>query len=180
MSMNVYLDDRKKSDKCFYETHQPEILKHIEKSNIFLDNPVIPYKPASDEDDIKNVTDTYINKRPFQLRAQFTETAKISADKMHPTLRFERPNNATEIIKLTQMYNKGETLPYLLWVLADIKNVSIKKLIIVDMQKLYDDKNEKNYKFKDKFTVKGNKDDSSSFIILDDSKFYIYSYIADN
>ena len=120
-----YKNDRKWSDKIFYDSAKSEILKSLNLSQLF--GIVTNIEPASQEDDNNYNIDTYINKIPTQVRLQRFSEKKD--DNYYPTLRYGRPyDTSTEVRKMIKMYDSylktgNHKMPkYLLWGMIDEKN----------------------------------------------------------
>ena len=182
MRQNIYSEDRSDSDKYFYDNNEiKELLSNTGIFGTITDN----LKPASKEDDNNKVTDTWINGFPVQVRVQFTENMKKPVEEYHPTIRYMRLYQTTEVRKLIMMYEKKEKLPCLVWLLVDRGKRLIKKLIIVDLEKIIRSRGEKFevdklYKLTTDYQVIENKDNTTSFLILNNTDDYLYSYISDN
>jgi len=180
MRKNTYQDDRNDSDEFFYNSEQVRELLKV--SDLYGEN-IQQLKPAEKDDDNFKATDTWINGEfPAQIRVQFTGNKKIHEEGMHPTIRYSRLYNTTETRKLIKMYDGGEKIPHLIWIMACRKKKSIKKLIIVDLQKIFHKRKEKmeldeEYKLTNDYTEKKNRDGQTSFLVLNNEDDYIFTFI---
>tara|TARA_B100000686_G_scaffold353934_1_gene461635 strand:- start:782 stop:1315 length:534 start_codon:yes stop_codon:yes gene_type:complete len=172
---NTYNEDRNDSDNFFYNSK--EVINIINQSELYGE-PVESLEPACEEDDGCKVTDTWINNKPVQVRVQFVENKKTT-NQYYPTIRYIRRCEKTEIVKLIQMFQKGEKIPDLMWLL--IQKNEIKQLIIVDLEKIIRERTQKHkkdskYNLTMDYQVKNNTDGQTSFLILDNEDDYLFEY----
>ena len=171
---NTYNEDRNDSDNFFYNSK--EVINIINQSELY--GSVESLKPACEEDDNYKVTDTYINGEPVQVRVQFVENKKTS-NQYYPTIRYTRKHSITEIGKLIQMFEKGEKIPDLMWLL--IQKNEIKQFIIVDLEKIIRERNQQ-YKKNSEYSLtmdyqeQENTDGQTSFLILNNEDDYLFEY----
>ena len=102
-------------------------------------------RKASEEEDIHNNIDYYINDIPIQWRTQRFENIKGSINNYVPTLRYTRMNSHyndrkdSEFMKIVRNKNKGLPYPkHHIWMIVD-KDFNIKKIFIIDLEKFIDD-----------------------------------------
>jgi hypothetical protein len=152
----------------------------------------VSIRKATEEEDIHNNIDYYINDIPIQWRTQRFENRRYSVKDYHATFRYSRENSkfeerqTSEILKIIR--NKNNGLPYPkhhIWCLAD-KNFNIVKGIIIDVDKFLSDYDNRQYEFKYKLNnnktqkvdpsittgriilIRYNGDNSSEFISLNE------------
>jgi len=152
----------------------------------------VSIRKATEEEDMLNNIDYYINDIPIQWRTQRFENRKYPIKDCHATFRFSRmfslheDRRDSEILKIIR--NKNNGLPYPkhhIWCLAD-KDLNIVKGIIIDVDKFLSDYDNRQYEFK--YILRNNKtqkvdpsittgriiliryngDDSSEFISLNE------------
>tara|TARA_B100001248_G_scaffold173063_1_gene131202 strand:- start:520 stop:1080 length:561 start_codon:yes stop_codon:yes gene_type:complete len=180
-----YKNDRKWSDKIFYDSAKSEILKSLNLSQLF--GIVTNIEPASQEDDNDYNIDTYINKISTQVRLQRSFEKKDND--YYPTLRYGRPyDTSTEVRKMIKMYDSylktgNHKMPkYLLWGMIDEKNKLV-EIKLIDLRELFEDRwiaynKDDSYRMTkdhEKFVYKEN-NDGTSFLIIKTDKYTKYHY----
>lgn len=105
----------------------------------------VSIRKASEEEDINNNIDYYIDNIPIQWRTQRFENIKGPMDKYVPTFRYSRMFSSHEERKESEfnkiVRNRKNGLPYPkhhIWCLVN-KNYIIKKLFIVDIDTFISD-----------------------------------------
>jgi len=183
MRKNLYSEDRNDSDEFFYNSGRDEVKTKLEESGLY-GTEIPELKPASKYDDEVKVTDTWIAETPIQVRVQFIENKKNTD--YYPTLRYERDHGykKTEVEKLIKMY-KNEQIPHLIWMMVDRNENVLIKLIIVNLEKIISKREAKlelniNYRLTDDYLEKKNIDGQTSFLVLDNTEDYLYSYAREN
>jgi len=193
--MSDYIKDRTFSDKIW----ESELAKNTIKSSGLFKNPV-KYDESTNEKDMNNSIDGYINGCPVQYRFQNKLNIKGRLSNYHPTIRYKRDNSKAEKQKLSEWFKikknreQGNEYPkYLIWGVVNEQDQVFEKFIIINIDILYENYNNKEYRiipddendlpdgdpnsFEPDFTVINkidNNDGSSSFLVLDDD--YITEY----
>lgn len=159
-------------------------------------------RKATEEEDIYNNIDYYINDLPTQWRAQRFENVKGSINNYVPTFRYSRmyslheDRKESEFMKIIR--NKNNKIPYPkqhIWCIAD-NDLNIIKFMIVDVDKFVSDYLNNEYEIwftkigkkmnesntGRKISLNQNNDKSSEFIALNEKHLLkdtiIYKYTS--
>jgi len=192
-----YTSDRSKSDRI---TYSPEAKKIIEG---LFGRPITIVK-ATDLQDMDHSIDVFINGEPIQMRWQFLENKKTRAywpTLRYKREHSSRPDQyKSELFKIIDNRRRDEPYPKkLIWGLVDLsQSIKIVRLVIIDLDDFVKKYINKEYHiwdgplggehigFPEDWTedehckqitleVIENKDNSSSFLVLNDVKS-VYSY----